>query len=78
MTKKETYRRMKSLLALAWKNDDYMSQESLFELQQKLANYTLDAASDCGEVFSLADEFPWLYAGIAAIIGGKKAGDNNG
>ncbi len=75
MTKEETYRRMKSLLTLAWADDDWMSQENLFALQQKLANYTLDAAEDCGEVFSLADEFPWLYAGVAAIIGNKKEGD---
>lgn len=45
----------------AWKDDDYMSQETLFELQEKLADFALLVAQNENRVEDLAKAFPWLY-----------------
>ena len=55
---------LKRALALAWKDDDLITQENLFELQGLLADLTLKAAERIGDA-ALADlckSFPYLYS----------------
>ena len=58
---KEVYEDLKELQLLAWSGDDLMSQDTLFEIQNKLADLTLKAASAVGQERELAAAFPWLY-----------------
>lgn len=51
----------KELLKLAYKNDDMMQQEDLFELQQKLAMFVIELAEDLDKDDELVEEFPWLF-----------------
>ena len=48
---------------LAWDGDDIMDQETLFELQDKLAEISLSFASKISpqKVDKLVEQFPWLY-----------------
>jgi len=61
MTKKMIYNKLKQLQKLAWKNDDMMDQETLFDLQDILANLVLNVARDCDETEDLIKSFPYLY-----------------
>ena len=51
------------LQKLAWANDDLMTQDTLFDLQDKLATLSLSVASKISplKVDSLVKQFPWLY-----------------
>lgn len=61
--KKKIYKEIKHLQELAWRNEDLMKQETLYELQECLAGFALDCALACGykETKDLLDTFPWLY-----------------
>ena len=58
---KEVYEDLKELQLLVWSGDDLMSQDTLFEIQDKLADLTLKAAAAVGQERELAAAFPWLY-----------------
>lgn len=64
MTKHKLYNELKDINKLAWRDDDLMRQETLFELQEKLAEILLSVARDCGETAQndLVKSFPWLYS----------------
>ena len=62
MTKKQIYEALKPIQTLAWRGDDHMGQEALFELQDKLAVLTLKLAQDTGSETDLVKTFPWLYS----------------
>ena len=55
------YEELKEIQNLLWKHDDLMDQETLFELQDKVANITLSAARSEGKIVDLIDSFKWLY-----------------
>ena len=63
MTKQEIYKELKTINALAWEDDDLMMQETLFELQDRIANLLLVVAQDIGNTAlnDLCDTFPYLY-----------------
>lgn len=48
---------------LAWRDDDCMTQDTLFQLQDKLQDLTLNVAGKVSPkaVDKLLAEFPWLY-----------------
>ena len=60
------YDTVEELQSLAWRNDDRMDQDTLFELQGKLADFALLVAKNEGRLHQLLMKFPWLY---------EKAGD---
>lgn len=55
------YKELSDIQRLLWKNDDYMDQETLFELQEKMAELVLDVAIKEHKITELLAEFPWLY-----------------
>jgi len=55
------FNELKEILKLAWENDDMIMQETLFELQDRLAEVTLQAAKTESQKKQLVKEFPWLY-----------------
>ena len=57
----EIYKRAKKALSIAFAEDDRISQENLWDLQDNIAQFALNAAIDCGKADELANEFPWLY-----------------
>ena len=61
MTKQKIYNELKKLQRIAWRDDDMMRQETLFDLQEQLADLTLAVARDCGAEHDLALAFPYLY-----------------
>lgn len=61
MTMNEVYDALKEIQLLAWSGDDLLSQDTLFEIQDKLADLTLKAAVSAGRGKDLAATFPWLY-----------------
>lgn len=58
---KEVYEDLKELQLLVWSGDDLMSQDTLFEIQDKLADLTLNVAVAAGRDEDLVATFPWLY-----------------
>ena len=64
MTKEKIYEQLKHCLCLAWQDDDLMTQENLFALQEKLANLTLAVAESIGDsaLKDLCFKFPFLYS----------------
>lgn len=56
------YEKLKEIQKLIWKNDDLMDQDTLFELQDKIANLTLEVAQKEGKVEQLIKDFKWLYS----------------
>lgn len=46
---------------LLWKNDDLISQDDLFTLQDKISDLTLESAKEEGKVDLLVKEFPYIY-----------------
>jgi hypothetical protein len=46
---------------LLWKNDDNMSQDTLFELQENMAKLLLEVAQTEGKTKNLIKSFPFLY-----------------
>lgn len=55
------YEKLKEILTLAWKDDDRMDQETLFELQDKLTGLVLEIAEEESKVDDLINSFPYLY-----------------
>jgi hypothetical protein len=55
------YEKLKEILTLAWKDDDRMDQDTLFELQDKLTGLVLEVAQDDSMVDDLINSFPYLY-----------------
>ena len=64
MTKQEFYNELKTINALAWQDDDLMMQETLFDMQEQLANLLLAVALDIGNtaLIEICKEFPYLYS----------------
>jgi hypothetical protein len=61
MTKQEIFSGLVEIQKIAWKDDDSMSQSTLFELQHMLAELVLDVANDLNKSHTLVKLFPWLY-----------------
>ena len=55
------YKELKRIQELLWKNDDYMDQDTLFELQDYVATLLLQVAQKEGKVNDLVKSFPFLY-----------------
>lgn len=56
------YNKLKEIQRLVWKGDDRMDQEDLFELQEKIADLTLEVAQKEGKTEQLLKDFKWLYS----------------
>lgn len=61
MTKKDILKRLIKVQKLLWKNDDLMSQETLFDLQDEVQTLVLKVAEDTNSTDIILKEFPWLY-----------------
>ena len=57
------YEKLEKIQELLWKDDDRMEQDTLFELQDKVAELILEVAGKEGPktVDRLVAKFPWLY-----------------
>ena len=64
------YEKLEKIQELLWRNDDLMDQDTLFELQDKVAELILEVAGKEGPkiVDRLVSKFPWLYK----VKGGKE------
>lgn len=56
------YNEIVHIQKLVWKDDDRMDQETLFELQENVADLALMIAQKEGKAEQLVKEFPWLYS----------------
>lgn len=45
----------------AWRDDDLMSQDTLFELQEKIADLAMLIANNENRMDDLVNAFHWLY-----------------
>lgn len=63
MTKQDIFNELMTINTLAWQDDDIMRQETLFDVQEKVANLLLAVAQDIGEsaLKDLCKAFPYLY-----------------
>ena len=62
MTKTTIYNKLKNIQKLAWADGgDLMTQETLFTLQDELADFLLDIATEYGMTKDLMQSFPYLY-----------------
>lgn len=57
------YEKLEKIQELLWRDDDMMRQETLFELQDYVAELILEVANKEGPktVDRLVKKFPWLY-----------------
>lgn len=55
------YEKIKEIQKLAWKDDDRMDQDTLFDLQEGIADLALAIATNEGMTDDLVKTFPWLY-----------------
>lgn len=57
------YEKIEKIQELLWRDDDMMRQETLFELQDYVAELILEVANKEGPktVDRLVKKFPWLY-----------------
>ena len=55
------YKAICDLQNVLWEDDDCMSQDALFEAQEKVSTIALDIANKIGKVDDLISKFPWLY-----------------
>ena len=55
------YNEIKMIQKLLWKDDDLMHQETLFELQEQVANLALKIANREKKTAQLVKDFPHLY-----------------
>lgn len=55
------YNELKELLRLSFKDDDRMDQDTLFELQDKITELTLQVAQKENKTNDLVKSFHWLY-----------------
>lgn len=56
------YSKIKEIQQLVWKDDDRMDQETLFELQERVADLALAIATNEGVAEDLVNTFPFLYS----------------
>ena len=61
MNKESIYKELKEIQRLVWRDDDLMSQGTLFTLQDRLCDLVLKVANDCGQQGDLVRSFPFLY-----------------
>ena len=55
------YERVKKLLSKIFEEDDLMSQDNLFELQDMIARFAMQVAKDEKKTKDLVESFSWLY-----------------
>ena len=55
------YETVKAIESLAWEHDDMITQETLFRLQESIADLALNLAVETGKADDLLKSFPWLY-----------------
>ena len=55
------YNKLKEIQKLIFKGDDRMDQDDLFELQEKIAELTLEVAQKEEKTEQLIKDFKWLY-----------------
>jgi len=55
------YEKLKKIQTLIWRDDDLMSQDTLFELQEEFTNLLLEVAQKENKTEDLVKSFPWLY-----------------
>ena len=55
------YNELKEIQKLIFKGDDLMDQETLFELQDRITELTLQVAQKENKTDDLVKSFPWLY-----------------
>jgi hypothetical protein len=56
------YEKIKKIQQLLWKNDDLIDQDTLFEVQDYVAELLLDVAKKEGKTGDLVKSFSWLYS----------------
>ena len=61
------YEKLEKIQELLWRNDDMMMQETLFELQDYVADLLLKVAEKEGKVDELVAEYPWLYRAVEEV-----------
>lgn len=66
MTKELIFEELMKINALAWQDDDLMRQETLFDVQERVANLLLAVAQDIGSpaLRVICEAFPYLYSMI--------------
>ena len=64
MTKQDIFNELMIINTLAWQDDDLMRQETLFDVQEKVANLLLAVAQDIGNpaLRAICKAFPYLYS----------------
>lgn len=55
------YKELKEIQKLIFKDDDRMEQDTLFDLQEKIALLTLQVAQQEEKTEDLIKSFKWLY-----------------
>ena len=55
------YNKLRDIQKLIFKGDDRMDQDDLFELQEKIAELTLEVAQKEEKTEQLIKDFKWLY-----------------
>ena len=55
------------ILGLLWKNDDFLDQDDLYEVQEKTADLAWKLARTKEKRKILMDKFPWVYKGCIEI-----------
>ena len=55
------YVELKKIQEMLIEDDDYMSQERLFKLQDYVATLLLKVAEEEGKTKDLVKTFPWMY-----------------
>ena len=57
------YEKLEQIQELLWRNDDRIDQETLFDVQDKVAELVLEVAGKVGPktVDRLVKKFPYLY-----------------
>lgn len=55
------YEKIEKIQEMLWRNDDMMMQETLFELQDYVADLLLKVAEKEGKVDKLVAKFPFMY-----------------
>lgn len=61
---RELYGEAKAILNLAWKNDDFMTQEVLIQLQDAVGSLALSIAEDENQVTDLSESFPQAFRSV--------------
>lgn len=55
------YKELKHIQKLLWQSDDLMNQDTLYELQDYVAELTLKIAQQEKKTDDLMEHFKWLY-----------------